>query len=80
MWNKGSLLIPTDDGEKTCRYCVKTCSEDSKTYGIEGGRILKMEIRVDGKQTLLYERGWEVEPEDEASQLAYAVLMKQYNK
>ena len=36
-------------------------------------------IKVDGKQTLLYERGWEVEPEDEASQLAYAVLIKQYN-
>lgn len=79
MWNNGSLLIPTDDGEKTCRYCVKTCSEKSETYGIEGGRILKMEIRVDGKQTLLYERDWEVEPEDEASQLAYAVLLKKFN-
>ena len=38
-----------------------------------------MEIKVDGKQTLLYERGWEVEPEDEASQLAYAVLLKKFN-
>ena len=79
MWNKGSLLIPTDDGEKTCRYCVKTCGEKSETYGIEGGRIIKMEIRVDGKQTLLYERGWEVEPEDETTQLAYAVLIKKFN-
>ncbi|MCH4012715.1 MAG: hypothetical protein LKE64_00055 [Solobacterium sp.] len=79
MWNKGSLLIPTDDGEKTCRYCVKTCGEKSETYGIEDGRIIKMEIRVDGKQTLLYERGWEVEPEDETTQLAYAVLIKKFN-
>ena len=38
-----------------------------------------MELRVGGKVTLNYDRGWDIEPEDEASQLAYAVLMKQYN-
>ena len=79
MWNKGSLLIPTDYGEKTCKYCVKTCREKSETYGIEGGKIIKMEIDVDEKHTLRYERGWEIEPEDEASQLAYAVLLKKFN-
>jgi len=25
------------------------------------------------------DRGWDIEPEDEASQLAYAVLIKEYN-
>jgi hypothetical protein len=38
-----------------------------------------MELRVNGKVTLNYDRGWDIEPEDEASQLAYAALLKQYN-
>jgi hypothetical protein len=38
-----------------------------------------MELRVGGRTTLNYDRGWDIEPEDEASQLACTVLMKQYN-
>lgn len=75
MWEKGTLLI---DGT-TVKYCVKHYGEPSEEYGIEGGRISKMELRIDGKVTLNYDRGWGMEPEDETSQLAYAVLLKQYN-
>lgn len=75
MWEKGSLLI---EGT-VVKYWVKHYPEPSEEYGIDGGRISKMELRVDGKVTLNYDRGWDIEPEDEASQLAYAVLMKQYN-
>lgn len=79
MWSKGNLLIPTENGEKICHYQIKHFAEPSEDYGLEGSRISKAEIRIDGKTTLLYDRGWSVEPEDEATQLALLVLMKQYN-
>lgn len=75
MWEKGSLLI---EGT-VVKYGVKHYPELSEEYGIDGGKISKMELRIDGKVTLNYDRGWNIEPEDEASQLAYAVLMKKYN-
>lgn len=75
MWDKGELLI----NETAVKYCVKHYSEPSEIFGINSGRISKMELRVDGKVTLNYDRGWDVEPEDETSQLAYAYLLKKFN-
>ena len=63
MWEKGTLLI---DGTNV-KYCVKHYGEPSEEYGIEGGCISKMELRIDGKVTLNYDRGWDMEPEDETS-------------
>ena len=80
MWNKATLSIKNDDGTYTnCKYCVKHYDEPSEAYGIDGGRISKMEIRVNGQTTLNYDRGWDIEPDDEASQLAYMILLKQFN-
>ena len=75
MWDEGTLLI---DGTSV-KYWMKHYAEPSEDYGIDGGRISKMELRVGGRTTLNYDRGWDIEPEDEASQLACTVLMKQYN-
>ena len=75
MWDQGKLLI---EGMNV-KYYVKHYEEPSEDYGIEGGRISKMELRIDGKITLNYDRGWDIEPEDEISQLAYAALLKKYN-
>lgn len=75
MWNEGTLLI----NNTAVKYWVKHYPEPSEDYGIEGGRISKMELRVDDRITLNYDRGWDVEPGDETSQLAYAFLIKKYN-
>lgn len=75
MWEQGSLLI---DGT-VVKYWVKHYDEPSEAYGLEGGHISKMEIRIDGRVTLNYDRAWDIEPEDEISQMAYMVLMKKYN-
>jgi hypothetical protein len=80
MWSQGSIAVPNDDGTFTvCKYSVKHFDEPSAEYGIDGGRISKMQIRVNGETTLNYDRGWDIEPEDEATQLAYAILLKTYN-
>lgn len=74
MWSEGTLLIENT----SVKYWVKALDKKSETYGIEGRKIIKMSLKVNGKWTLNYDRGWDIEPEDEASQLVYAFLMKKY--
>lgn len=74
MWEQGSLLI----NGTVVKYWVKHYDEPSETYGLEGGRISKMELRIDGKMTFNYDRGLDIEPEDEITQTAYMVLLKKY--
>ena len=75
MWEKGSLLI---DGT-VVKYWVKHYDEPSEAYGLEGSRISKMELRINGKVTFNYDRGLDIEPpEDEITQTAYMVLLKKY--
>lgn len=50
MWDEGTLLI---DGTSV-KYWVKHYAEPSEDYGIDGGRISKMELRVGGRTTLNY--------------------------
>jgi hypothetical protein len=61
MWEQGTLLV----NGTSVRYCVKHYPEQSETYGIDGGRISIMELRIGGRVTLSYSRGWDIEPEDE---------------
>ena len=74
MWNKGNIEI---DGTKV-EYCVKHYEEGSE-WGIDGGKISKLECRVGGETLLHYERGWDIEPETELGYQAYAILTKMYN-
>ena len=59
-------------------YWVKHYKEGSE-FGIDGGKISKLECRADGKMLLHYERGWDMEPETELGYQAYAILTKMYN-
>ena len=72
MWTTGNL-------ENGCKYCMKHFAEPSEEYGIDRGRISKLEIKVDGTVTLRFDRGWDIEPEDEATQMAYAILLNEFN-
>ena len=81
MWSEGTIGIPDakDKGKYTvCHYWVKHYEEGSE-FGIDGGRISKLECRADGRTILNYDRGWDIEPEDEPTQLAYMILLQNYN-
>ena len=81
MWSEGTIGINAFSEEKktvVCRYWVKHFEEGSQ-FGIDNGRISKLTIKVDGKVTCKYDRGWDVKPEDEATQQAFAILMHEYN-
>ena len=79
MWSEGTIGIPNADGTNTiCHYWVKHYEEGSQ-FGINGGRISKLMIKIDGKVVCNYDRGWDVEPEDEHTQIAYSILLNSYN-
>ena len=53
--------------------------EKSEEYGIEGGKISKLQIRKHKGEVLCnYDRGWDIEPKDEVKEL-YDKIIKKYN-
>lgn len=80
-WHEGTIGIPQKDGSsKIAHYWVKAFEEGSE-WGINGGKISKLSIKIDGEWVANYDRGWDVKPadDDEAAQLVYCILLNEYN-
>jgi hypothetical protein len=57
MWHEGTIGVPKGNGKYTVvHYWVKAYEEGSQ-YGIEGGRISKLTLKVEGKVIYNYDRG-----------------------
>lgn len=69
MWSEGKI-----DGYD---FCVKHFEEGS-IFGIDEGRISKLNIRKDGIDLCDYDRGWDVEPVAEVMPV-YEKLLKKFN-
>ena len=69
-WTKGT----TEDGHT---FCIKHFDTGS-TYGIDEGKISKLEIRKGGEILANYDRGWDIEPADTAT-AAYNAILAAYN-
>ena len=82
MWEKGTLSIPVGDGQTVLRYAVKRYDNPSE-YGINGGRVSKLEIWTDDEceSRVRYERGWDICPasDDEAANAALSMLLERFN-
>lgn len=81
LWHEGTIGIPQKDGSsKIAHYWVKAYDEGS-AYGINEGKISKLQITIDGEMVASYDRGWYIEPaeDDEAAQIAYCILLNEYN-
>jgi len=82
MDHEGTIGIPVigTDIKKIAHYYVKNFSEGSE-YGINGGRISKLSIKIDGKYVANYDRGWDIKPDknDKPAMLAYSILLNEYN-
>ena len=82
MWSEGVIGIPDAKDKKKytkCHYWVKHYAEPSETYGINCGRISKLMIKIDGETVCNYDRGWDIEPADENTQLALELLLHSEN-
>lgn len=74
MWREGAIII----NKKGYRYWVKHFDKGSQ-FGIDGGRISKLIIKRSGEIVCNYDRGWDINPVDEDTEFALAILMKDYN-
>lgn len=75
MWAEGSIKIENS----IFHYWVKHYEEPSEDYGIDGGRISKLMLKRNGEIVYNYDRGPDIEPVDEETEMALAILMKEYN-
>lgn len=75
MWTEGSIKA----GNSIFHYWVKHFEEPSEDYGIDGGRISKLMLKRNGKIAYNYDRGADIEPDDQETEMALAILKKEYN-
>lgn len=79
MWHEGSISVPKADGSTVIvTYQVKAYDEGSE-FGINGGRISKLWLGINGRMIANYDRGWDVEPTCEEANLALCILLNDYN-
>lgn len=80
-FHEGTIGIPQKDGSsKIAHYWVKAYARKSE-WGINGGKISKLSIKIDGEWVINYDRGWDIEPDenDKAAMIAYCILLQEYN-
>ena len=56
-WHEGTIGIPKEGNNRIAHYWVKSYARKSQ-YGIEGGKISKLLIRIGGETVADYDRGW----------------------
>ena len=70
MWSQGT--------ENGYTYWVKYHEEGSE-FGINGGRISKLQINRDGRTVVSYERGWDIEPKSDEDKVFFSKLLSDFN-
>ena len=80
LWKEGTIGIPVDKKTVIAHYIAKVYDEPSE-YGINEGRISKLQIKIDGVTVAEYDRGWDLEPEEssQAAQVALAIILNDWN-
>lgn len=79
MWERGAIGISSNKGKyASCKYCVK-CFEEGSSWGINNGKISKLQIKINDVLACNYHRGWDIEPLNETAEQALAILLKEYN-
>ena len=80
MWSEGKVAIPNGTMMDICQYVVKYGEEPSKEYGINGGKILKLQITAHDKRTAEWDEGtWMIEPEEDQTKMAYMICLQKFN-
>ena len=74
MWKEGSIRVYGD----IFHYWMKQYSKGSQ-YGINGGRISKLMLKRNGEVVYNYDRGEDVAPADETTELALELLLHSEN-
>lgn len=74
MYKEGAMKVRNS----IFKFWVKHFDEGS-CLGIDNGCISKLLIRRNGETVCNYDRGWDVHPVDEDTEIALEILKKEYN-
>lgn len=80
-WHEGTIGTPIGSKDnRVAHYWVKSYDKGSE-FGIGGGKISKLMIKINGETVVNYDRGWDIEPnlDDKLVFYAYSLLFNQYN-
>ena len=82
-WRAGTIGVPDGGGKfghlTAVHYAAKVYDEGSE-YGINGGRISKLTLTIDGRVVYNYDRGEDLPPQNEAAEKALAILLAEYER
>ena len=79
MWKKGTIGIPKKEGGYTVVHYWAKVYEKKSRYGIDGGKISKLTLKVKGEVIYNYDRGLDVPPQNETAEKALAILLYEFN-
>ena len=74
MWKEGSIKVHNT----FFHYWIKVYGEGSQ-YGIDCGKISKLMLKREGEIVCNYDRGWDIQPVDDETWLAYEILIQTEN-
>ena len=79
MWKEGVIGVPKKEGtRKSVHYWIEVYEEGSQ-LGINGGRISKLSLKMDGEYIGIYDRGWDIKPTCEEAEMALSILLYSNN-
>lgn len=82
MWQEGTIGIPVKKTvEKeyiAVHYTIKVFDGPSE-FGINQGRISKLELKQDGEIVANYDRGWDIYPTTQEAELTLRILLNRHN-
>ena len=55
------------------------CFDEPSEFGIDGGKVSKLMLKRNTKVAYNYDRGLDAAPADEDTEIALAILLKEYN-
>ncbi|MGN9222407.1 DUF7678 domain-containing protein [Coprococcus comes] len=80
MWKEGTIGIPEENEKyRAVHYWIKVYEEPSEEYGINGGKISKLSLKMDGEWIANYDRGWDIKPTCKEAELALCILLTEHN-
>lgn len=79
MWKEGTICIPRKDGGfNVIHFWIKVYEVGSK-FGINGGKISKLMLKLNSEIIANYDRGWDIEPSTEEAETALYILLSEHN-
>lgn len=81
MWHEGTIGLDGPNNTTVLAHYILKSYDAGSEYGINGGRISKLQIMINGHTVANYDRGWDIKPDEsnkEAMQ-AYSIILDKYN-